>query len=326
MNMLTLKEIKEPIKGHLDVFDEKFKISMQSSAPLLNKVIQYILKSKGKKIRPMFVLLSAGVCGGIKESTYTAASLIELLHTATLIHDDVVDDSYQRRGFFSINALWKNKISVLVGDYLLSKGLLLSMENGEFNILKIVSEAVKEMSEGELLQIEKARKLDIQEDIFFEIIKKKTASLFTACFASGAYSAGADENSVNKMKQIGEFAGIAFQLKDDLFDFNVGNHTGKPSGIDIKEQKMTLPLIYLLNNCSFFDKRKYINIVKNHNHDTEKVAWLIDCVNNGGGIEYAKKKMFEYRDKSISLLNDFPESNYKKSLEQLILFTTEREK
>ncbi len=322
--MLTLKEIKEPINDYLDTFDEKFKTSMQSSAPLLSKIIQYIIKSKGKKIRPMFVILSAGISGKIEESTYTAASLIELLHTATLIHDDVVDDSYQRRGFFSINALWKNKIAVLVGDYLLSKGLLLSLEKNETGILRIVSEAVKEMSEGELLQIEKARKLDIKEDIFFEIIRKKTASLFTACFAAGASSAGADESTVLKMKKMGEKIGIAFQLKDDLFDFESHNLSGKPNGIDIKEQKMTLPLIYLLNNCNFIDKKKYIHIVKNYNHNPEKVNELIAKVNTSGGIEYTQKKMIGYRDEAIQMLHDFQKNKFTDALEQLIIYTTER--
>jgi octaprenyl-diphosphate synthase len=274
----------------------------------------------------MFVFLSAGIHGGIRDTTYRAASLIELLHTATLIHDDVVDDSNMRRGFFSLNALWKNKIAVLVGDYLLSRGMMLSLENDDFGLLKIVSNAVREMSEGELLQIEKARKLDISEDIYFEIIRKKTASLIAACCACGTASAGAENSTVEKMRVFGEQVGIAFQIKDDLFDYEKINTTGKPMGIDIKEQKMTLPMIHLMNNSGFAEKRWIINTVKSHNGDMTRVSQLIEKVVRGGGINYATEKMYYHRDKALLLLKDFPESSYRTSLEQLVVFTTDRNK
>ena len=299
---------------------------MKSSVPLLDKITHYIIKRKGKQMRPLFVFLSAGVCGAINEKSYRAASMIELLHTATLVHDDVVDDSNLRRGFFSINALWKNKIAVLIGDYLLSKGLLLSLENDDFDPLKIVSNAVREMSEGELLQIEKARKLDIKEEVYFEIIRKKTASLIASCCACGASSAGADTLIIEKMRQFGEYVGIAFQIKDDLFDYESGNSTGKPNGIDIKDQKMTLPLIYLLNNSGFSEKRWIVNTVKNHNTEKERVAQLIGNVVECGGIRYAKERMLEYRQKALDLLQDFPASQYHDSLRELVIFTTERNK
>ncbi|MFC1733813.1 polyprenyl synthetase family protein [candidate division KSB1 bacterium] len=322
--MSRLKEIQEPIKVHLDTFEKTFKASIQSKLPLLDKITRYILKRKGKQMRPMFVLLSADICGQVNESTYRAASLIELLHTATLVHDDVVDDSNFRRGFFSINALWKNKIAVLVGDYLLSKRLLLGLENNEFGLLKIVSEATREMSEGELLQIEKARKLDIQETVYFDIIRKKTASLIAACCACGAASTTADPSIIQKMKSIGEQVGMAFQVKDDLFDYKKNNDVGKPNGIDIKEKKMTLPLIYMLNNIDHIEKRRVINIIKNHNNDPDKVNKVIDLVNNSGGIKYAMDKMNQYRNEAIRLLSDLPESESKQSFIQLIEFTTDR--
>ncbi|RLD57289.1 MAG: polyprenyl synthetase family protein, partial [Bacteroidetes bacterium] len=289
-------------------------------------ITRYIVKRKGKQMRPMFVFLSANLVGTVNDSTFTAASLIELLHTATLVHDDVVDDSNKRRGFFSINALWKNKIAVLVGDYLLSRGLLLSLEHEEFDLLKIVSNATKEMSEGELLQIEKARKLDIEEDIYFEIIRKKTASLIASCCAAGASSVKAKKDDIEKMRLFGELTGIAFQIKDDLFDYEKTNATGKPAGIDIKEQKMTLPLIYLLNNSSFLEKRRIINIVKNHNNNPQKVGIVIDKVNKSGGIEYAKEKMKNYHNQALQILDGFPDSPSKTSLEQLVSFTIERKK
>lgn len=324
--MSKLSEIKEPIQQHLDVFEKKFRTSMKSNVPLLDIITRYILKRKGKQMRPMFVFLSADINGDIGDSTYVAASLIELLHTATLVHDDVVDDSNKRRGFFSINALWKNKVAVLVGDYLLSKGLLLSLDNNEFQLLKIVSEATREMSEGELLQIEKARKLDVDEAIYFEIIRKKTASLIASCCASGAASVGSSGETVQKMKLFGEKVGIAFQIKDDLFDYESSNKTGKPNGIDIKEQKMTLPLIYLLNHAERSEKRKVVNIVKNHNTNPEKVRLVIDLVNRSGGIEYARKKMKKYHDEALSILNEFPDSPSKNSLRELVNFTIERKK
>lgn len=324
--MGSLTEIKKPIQGHLDEFEKKFRASMKSNVPLLDIITRYIIKRKGKQMRPMFVFLCADINGTIGDSTYIAASLIELLHTATLVHDDVVDDSNERRGFFSINALWKNKVAVLVGDYLLSKGLLLSLDNNEFLLLKLVSEATREMSEGELLQIEKARKLDIDESVYFEIIRKKTASLIASCCAAGAASAGSDEQTIQKMKSFGEKVGIAFQIKDDLFDYESSNKTGKPNGIDIKEQKMTLPLIYLLNHSNRAEKRKVVNIIKNHNTNPDKVQYVIDQVNRSGGIAYAKLKMKEYHDQALSILNDLPDSPSKNSLRDLVNYTIERKK
>lgn len=322
--MLTLDKIKAPIKHEMDVFEDKFKDSMKTSAPLLDKITQYIVKRKGKQIRPMFVFLSAHVSGTFCEKTYRAGILIELLHTATLVHDDVVDDSNERRGFFSLNAIWKNKIAVLVGDFLLSKGLLISTENGDYRQLEIVTNAVKMMSEGELLQIEKARRLDIVEEVYFEIIKRKTASLISSCCACGASSAGANDEMVQLMADFGEKIGIAFQIKDDLFDYQHSHLIGKPTGIDIKEQKMTLPLIYALNNTDTPTKRSIIRIVKNNNNDPKKVEEVIDFVNKSGGIPYATEKMYEYKDSALQLLNAFPESDYKTSLIDLVNFTVER--
>jgi octaprenyl-diphosphate synthase len=324
--MITLDEISQPIASHLKNFDGTFRKSMQSRVPLLDIITRYIIKRKGKQMRPMFVFLSAGVCGNISQSSYHAASLIELLHTATLVHDDVVDESHERRGFFSINALWKNKIAVLVGDYLLSKGLLLSLDNNEFELLKIVSNAVRQMSEGELLQIEKARKLDINESVYYDIIEKKTASLIASCCACGASSAGSDPEAIEKMRFFGLNVGMAFQIKDDLFDFQQSNKTGKPSGIDIKEQKMTLPLIYMLNNSGHSEKRRVINTIKNHHNNPEKVNQVVKMVNQSGGIEYAQQKMLEFQNKAIDILSTFPESDYRTSLEKLVIFTTERNK
>jgi len=297
---------------------------MKSTVPLLDTITHYIIKRKGKQVRPMFVFLSAGLCGTVNESTYRAASLIELLHTATLVHDDVVDDSNLRRGFFSLNALWKNKIAVLVGDYLLSRGLLLALEQDEFKLLKIVSSAVREMSEGELLQIEKARKLDIQESIYFEIIRKKTATLIASCCACGAASVNVTDELTRAMWTFGEHVGIAFQIKDDLFDYERNNATGKPNGTDIRDQKMTLPLIYLLNHSDFMEKRWIINTVKNHHDDAARVSKLIDKVVASGGIAYAHEKMLEYRQKSLDILRTFPDNEFRRSLEQLVIFTTER--
>jgi octaprenyl-diphosphate synthase len=323
--MPSLNEIKAPIAKVMDEFEHKFRASMSSAVPLLDRITHYIVKRKGKQMRPMFVFFSAGMCGGITETSYRAASLIELLHTATLVHDDVVDDSNERRGFFSINALWKNKIAVLVGDYLLSKGLILSVENNDHNLLKIVSNAVKVMSEGELLQIEKARRLDIKEEIYFEIIRQKTASLIAACCACGAASAGCSEEVVNKMHRFGELIGIAFQIKDDLFDYGPDGKIGKPTGIDIKESKMTLPLIYALSKASNSDRKRIINIIRNHNKDNKKVKEAIAFVVNSSGIQYANEQMKLYRDKALNLLNEFENNIYRTSLQQLIAFTIERE-
>jgi len=324
--MDKLKEIQAPVSKHIKAFEKGFKASMKSKVPLLNIVTRYILKRKGKQMRPLFVLLSAEICGGINESSYHAASLIELLHTATLVHDDVVDDSNFRRGFFSVNALWKNKIAVLVGDYLLARGLQIALNNEEYKLLKTVSVATREMSEGELLQIEKARKLDITEEIYFEIIRKKTASLIAACCAAGAVSSSAENEIVDRMHAFGEYVGIAFQIKDDLFDYEINKTTGKPNGVDIKEKKITLPLIYMLLNISKSDKRKVINTIKNHNQDPARVADLMKRVNESGGIEYSRKMMKEYTEKALNVLDEFPDSESRQSLKKLVLFTTEREK
>src|SRR3984885_36775 len=323
--MLSINEIKKPIAAEIDAFEERFKTSMQSSVPLLDRITHYIVKRKGKQIRPMFVFFSASMCGGINESTHRGAALVELLHTATLVHDDVVDNSYQRRGFFSINALWKNKIAVLVGDYLLSKGLLLSIDNGDFNLLKIVSEAVKQMSEGELLQIEKVRRMDIDEPVYYEVIRQKTASLIASCCECGAASAGADDKTIEKMRLFGEKIGIAFQIKDDMFDFGTDD-VGKPLGIDIKEKKVTLPLIYSLNNTNSSERKRIINLVKNHRDDPKKINEIIDFVNRSGGLKYAENQMKVYQEEAFRILNTFPPSNSRKGLEQLVRFTTERNK
>lgn len=308
----------------MEEFESKFKNSMNTSVPLLDKITRYIVKRKGKQIRPLFVFLSAGAAGEFNDSVYRAASLIELLHTATLVHDDVVDDSLERRGFFSINALWKNKIAVLVGDFLLSKGLLLSVENKDFELLRITSDAVRLMSEGELLQIEKARRLDITEEVYFEIITRKTASLIASCCACGAYASGASVELVERMREFGEKVGIAFQIKDDLFDYENSSLIGKPTGIDIKEQKMTLPLIYALSKASASEKRRVISTVKNNNNDPKKVAEVIDFVRKSGGLEYAEQRMQEIKNAAISMLEELPESVYRKSLVDLVNFTTER--
>ena len=323
--MLSIDEIKKPIAADIDAFEERFKSSMQSSVPLLDRITHYIVKRKGKQIRPLFVFFSASICGGITDATHRGAALVELLHTATLVHDDVVDNSYQRRGFFSINALWKNKIAVLVGDFLLSKGLLLSIENNEFKLLQIVSEAVKQMSEGELLQVEKVRRMDVDEPIYYEVIRQKTASLIASCCACGAASAGADEATIEKMRSFGEKIGIAFQIKDDMFDFGTDD-VGKPLGIDIKEKKVTLPLIYSLNNTTSSERKRIINLVKNHNDDPRKIDQIIRFVKESGGLGYAETQMKKYQEEAFEILNTFPKSESRESLEQLVRFTTERNK
>ncbi|MFM1933105.1 MAG: hypothetical protein RL226_2408 [Bacteroidota bacterium] len=324
--MTTVSQIQAPILPEMQHFEEHFKQSMKSNTPLLDKITHYIIKRKGKQMRPMFVFLSAKLFGDVKETGYTAASLIELLHTATLVHDDVVDDAYKRRGFFSINALWKNKIAVLVGDYLLSRGLLMSVEKGAFELLRIVSQAVREMSEGELLQIEKARKLDITEEIYFEIIRRKTASLIAACCEAGAASAGCSKDNQERMRLFGEKVGIAFQIKDDLFDYGSAEDIGKPTGIDIKERKMTLPLIYALNNAPLGEKRKVINLVKNHNENPKKVQEVVDFVLRSNGLQYATERMMEYTREALELISVFPESPAKQSLAALVHYTIDRKK
>ena len=315
--------VQKIIGEELSIFESKFSEAVKSNAPLLDRIMKYIIKRKGKQLRPMFVFLSAKICGPINESTYRAAALVELLHTATLVHDDVVDESLERRGFFSINAIWKNKIAVLVGDYLLSKGLLLSTTNNDFEHLHILSEAVKQMSEGELLQIEKSRNLNLDEKIYFEIITNKTASLLSSACAVGAWSSSKNETISNKMKVFGEKVGIAFQIKDDLFDYGTED-IGKPTGNDIKEKKITLPLIYTLNNIDSATKRKIIYIVKNENDNKEKVKWLIEKVVAAGGIQYAQEKMNQYRDEALTILYEFPESPVRKALEDLVRYTTDR--
>lgn len=298
---------------------------MKSEVMLLDQIMNYIVRRKGKQLRPMFVFLTAGISGSITEATYRGAALIELLHTATLVHDDVVDDSNYRRGFFSVNALWKNKIAVLVGDYLLSRGLLLSVDNQDFKLLQIVSNAVREMSEGELLQLAKARRLDITEEVYFEIIRQKTASLISSCCGVGASSAGAPAELVDKMRLFGEKVGLAFQIKDDLFDFGVAE-VGKPLGIDIKEKKMTLPLIYALRQSNWTTKRHIINIIKNHSDKPQKVAEVIQFVRDSGGIQYATQAMQKLVEEAKVLLHSFPESTYRASLEGLVQYTIDRSK
>ena len=324
--MSVISEIKQPIKQEMLSFEKEFKNSLKSKVPLLDRIMHYIIKRKGKQMRPMFVFLTAKMFGEINDKSYRAASLIELLHTATLVHDDVVDESNFRRGFFSINALWKNKIAVLVGDFLLSKGLLLSVENKDFDLLEIVSSAVKEMSEGELLQIEKARRLDIEEKIYFDIIRKKTAVLISSCCSCGASSMNQNNNIIQKMKLFGEKVGIAFQIKDDLFDYTQSSMIGKPTGIDIREQKMTLPLIFTLNNVTNKIKNKIINIIKNHNKNPKKVAEIIDLVIKSGGVDYAKKSMMMYQEQALEILLGFPKNKYRDSLEKLVNYVIDREK
>lgn len=324
--MSVTKEIKNLLKDEFKEFEQVFKSAMITDVALLDIILKYLHRQKGKQIRPMFVMLTAHIYGGIQPATYRAASLIELLHTATLVHDDVVDDANERRGLFSINALWKNKVSVLAGDFLLSKGLMLSLEHNDFELLKIVSNATKEMSEGELLQIEKARRLDITEDIYFEIIRKKTASLIASCCAVGASSTGTDKTEVEKMRLFGEKVGLAFQIKDDILDFKKSGDIGKPKGIDIKEQKMTLPLIYMLNHMNKTEKRKVINIIKRHHQNPKKVEEVIDLVNSSGGIAYAENKMNELVGEAMELLVSFPESAYLESLKNLVNYSITRKK
>lgn len=315
--------INNIIGDELKLFEKKFSEAVKTETRLLDTIMKYIIKRKGKQMRPMFVILSAKLHGTVNESTYRAAALVELLHTATLVHDDVVDDSFERRGFFSINALWNKKIAVLVGDYLLSKGLLLATTNNDFSHLHILSEAVKKMSEGELLQLQKTRKLNLDEDIYFEIIRNKTASLLSSACAIGAFSSTNNEQITEKMKLFGEKVGIAFQIKDDLFDYGKTN-IGKPTGNDIKEKKLTLPLIYTLNNVDTATKRKIVFILKNENKNKEKVNYIIDTVMEAGGIQYASNKMNNYRDEALEILNGFPDSPSRQALEGLVRYTTDR--
>ena len=311
------------IKEELQIFETKFKDAASSNVPMLDRIMRYVVKRKGKQLRPMFVFLAAKLCGTVNESTYRAASLVELLHTATLVHDDVVDDALERRGFFSVYALWKNKISVLVGDYLLAKGLLLSLDNNDFRTLQILSDAVRKMSEGELLQMEKSRSLNLDEGVYFEIIKNKTASLLASACGAGAWSASGDEALVQKMKDFGEKVGIAFQIKDDLFDY-ASDNVGKPTGNDIKEKKLTLPLIYTINNADKKTKREIIYIVKNQNKVKAKVDQVIKQVTAAGGIEYTIGKMNQYKQEALDILETFPDSEIKTGLKDLVNFVTDR--
>ncbi|KQS50297.1 MULTISPECIES: polyprenyl synthetase family protein [Flavobacterium] len=326
--MKITEQIKQPILAEMELFEKKFHEAMSSKVALLNRITYYIVNRKGKQMRPMFVFLTAKMVSGgtVNERTYRGASVIELIHTATLVHDDVVDDSNRRRGFFSINALWKNKIAVLVGDYLLSKGLLLSIDNGDFDLLKIISVAVREMSEGELLQIEKARRLDITEDIYYEIIRQKTATLIAACCSLGACSVAPENDEViERMRKFGELIGMAFQIKDDLFDYT-DDAIGKPTGIDIKEQKMTLPLIYVLNHCTPKEKSWIINSIKNHNKDKKRVKEVISFVKENNGLAYAEQKMTEFQKEALQLIQDFPNSPYKDALTLMVNYVIERKK
>ena len=323
---MTVEEIKTPVKEEMVLFEEKFKLAMKSEVALLDKITHYIIKRKGKQLRPLFVFLSAKMLGPVQEGTYLAASLIELLHTATLVHDDVVDDATERRGFLSINALWKNKIAVLVGDYLLSQGLLLTTSNKRLDLLQLVSKAVKSMSEGELLQMEKARKMDITEEVYYKIIQQKTASLVAACCATGASSVVSDNQLISKMENIGINVGMAFQIKDDIFDYGTSENIGKPTGIDIKERKLTLPLIYTLNKVNKPEKRKIINVIKKDKQDPKLVQEIIQLVIDEGGIKYAEKIMHEFKDKALLDLKEFPESDAKKSFIGLINYSINRTK
>lgn len=325
--MKVVAQIRDPINAEMELFEKKFQDSMTSKVALLNRITYYIVNRKGKQMRPMFVFLTAKMLNGgeVNERTYRGASVIELIHTATLVHDDVVDDSYKRRGFFSINALWKNKIAVLVGDYLLSKGLLLSIDHGDFDLLRIISVAVREMSEGELLQIEKARRLDITEAVYYDIIRQKTATLIAACCSLGACAVKPGSEDVENFRLFGELCGMAFQIKDDLFDYGT-EKIGKPTGIDIKEQKMTLPLIYTINHASDKEKRWLINSVKNHNRDKKRVKEVIAFVKESGGLTYAIDKMIQFKDQALAILDHYPDSEYKAALKLMVEYVVDRKK
>lgn len=318
-----MKLAQSILRNELIIFEKEFREAVKSQVPSLDRIMSFIVNRKGKQLRPMFVLLSARLCGEINSSTYRAASLVELLHTATLVHDDVVDESLERRGFFSVYALWKTKISVLVGDYLLAKGLLLSLDHDDFRILQLLSNAVRLMSEGELLQLQKARSLNLNEDTYFEIIRNKTASLLASACAAGAYSVSHDETVAEKLRMFGEKVGIAFQIKDDLFDYG-DESVGKPTGNDIKEKKLTLPLIYTLNSSSSSVRRELIYIIKNNNRDKRKVQHVIDEVKARGGIGYAQQQMEKYRDEALKILDEFDNVEIRNGMEELVRFTTDR--
>ncbi|MFZ9661050.1 MAG: polyprenyl synthetase family protein [Chitinophagaceae bacterium] len=320
-----MKFSAEIIAEELSIFDSRFKEYTKSNAPLLDRIMKYVVKTKGKQLRPMLVILCSKLSGTVNESTYRAASLVELLHTATLVHDDVVDESLERRGVFSVYALWKTKVSVLVGDYLLAKGLLLSLDNHDYQVLQILSKAVREMSEGELLQIEKSRTLNLDEEIYFKIIRFKTASLIAAACSAGAYSGSQDPELTEKLRVFGEYVGMAFQIKDDLFDYS-SEDIGKPTGNDIKEKKLTLPLIFTINNATPELRKKLIYNIKNNNGDPKKIRWIIDEVEKSGGIAYAQEKMITFQQQALEILQDFQTSPIREKLEELVNFTTERKK
>lgn len=322
---MKVKEIMAPIDAEMNEFEIRFRQSMKSKVPLLDKITHYIIRRKGKQMRPMFLFLTAKMLGNINDKTYDAASLVELLHTASLVHDDVVDDANERRGFFSLNALWKNKIAVLVGDFMLSRVLLLSIENNNIRLLEIVARAVREMSEGELLQIEKARRLDITEEVYFDIIRQKTASLIATVCESAAVSVDREDEAKN-MRKFGELVGLAFQIKDDIFDYGTPGNIGKPTGLDIRERKITLPLIHALNVSDKATKKELINIIKNHNEDSKYVKRAVELVIKNGGIEYAYKRMIELTDQALICLKEIPESASKNAIIGLVEYTTQREK
>ena len=324
--MSSIDKIKSPIKDELSKFEDLFKDSIKSKVPLLNVITNYILRRKGKQVRPIFVFLSAKLNGTITDATFTAASLIELLHTATLIHDDVVDESFEKRGFFSLNALWRSKIAVLMGDYLLSKGLLLAVHNKTFDLLEIVSDAVREMSEGELLQIQHSRTMNISQEQYFEIIRKKTATLISACSECGAKSVGSNNEVVNRMKLFGEYVGISFQIKDDLFDYQSKGLIGKQTANDIKEKKLTLPLIFALENSTKTERQNILQIINKHNKNSEKTKTIIDFVRTKGGLEYASSMMLEYSNKAIDLLSVYPESESKNSIIKFVNYIIKKNK
>ncbi len=325
MKQPTIDTIKEPVAAALTSFERHFRDSMRSHVPLLDRIMYYIVRRKGKQVRPMFVFLSAQICGEINPATYTAASMVELLHTATLVHDDVVDDAYERRGFFSINALWKNKVAVLVGDYLLAQGLLLALKNKQFRLLEILSDAVKAMSEGELLQLEKARRLDIEESVYYEIIRQKTASLIASACSAGAASVTTEEGDIERMREFGECIGIAFQIKDDLFDYGTDD-IGKPLGIDIQEKKMTLPLIRALNQTSSRERKRIISLIKHHSDQPDKVGEVLRFVRSSDGLDYARQAMESYSQRAFGILESFPPSAARDAMRQLVVFVTQRRK
>ncbi len=323
LSLTAMKLAQSILREELVIFEKKFKEAVKSQIPLLDRIMRFIVNRKGKQLRPMFVLLSAKLCGVVNEQSYRADSLVELVHTATLVHDDVVDESLERRGFFSTYALWKSKVSILVGDYLLCKGMLLSLDHSDFRVLQLLSDAVRRMSEGELLQLEKSRSLNLNEEVYFEIIRNKTASLLASSCAAGAYASSNDETLTDKMRRFGENVGIAFQIKDDLFDYG-SDDVGKPTGNDIKEKKLTLPLIYTLNTIDKNTRRQMIYIIKNRNKDHEKVRWVIKKVEDAGGMDYAIKKMNSYRDEALAILYEFEDNDVRKGLEELVRYTTDR--